>query len=277
MPIALLTDFGLRDAYVGVMKGVIAGIAGDVPVIDISHAIPPQDIRCGALMLWQACRYFPTGTVFCAVVDPGVGSERLPLAVEAGPYRFVGPDNGLLSYTLAQFPSVRAVGIQSALGDPSALSSTFHGRDLFAPVAAMLSIGTPLDELGETVRAIKALPWPLTAADDGQAMTGEIMQIDHFGNALTSIGVLSWQQADQLRLDTPLSRRTWYIPADANISVGQLSLTKVRHSYSETTIGKPLALVSSSGLLEISINQGNAAREFDLQVGMPVVVTYDSR
>ena len=168
--ITLLTDFGSRDTYVGVLKGVIAGICPEAAVVGLTHAVPPQDIRAGAFHLLVACPYFPAGSVHLAVVDPGVGTDRPLLAVEAGGHSFVGPDNGLLRWIVEwlatdTWRAVRLAEPRYWLAPASEVSHTFHGRDIMAPVAAHLAAGVALDRLGSPLGVLAGAPLPLPTRD----------------------------------------------------------------------------------------------------------------
>src|SRR5205823_10417194 len=188
--IALMTDFGIGDGDVGVMKGVIAGITPDAHIIDITHNIGPQNVSSGAWILATSYRYFPTNTVFVCVVDPGVGSSRGAIALHAGEWFFVGPDNGLFSYVLAEQPVHAAVLLSNPAYHRQSVSSTFHGRDIFAPVGAYLALGTTtiLPELGPALD-----PTTLKRLEVGQptwhgsTIEAHIIHVDHFGNLITDI------------------------------------------------------------------------------------------
>ncbi|MBL8134534.1 MAG: SAM-dependent chlorinase/fluorinase [Anaerolineae bacterium] len=272
--IALLTDFGLRDSFVGVMKGVIARIASEANVIDISHAVPAQDVRAGALMLHAGYRYFPADAIFVAVVDPGVGGARRPIAVRAGQQVFIAPDNGILSYVLQE-----NTGVESRLLDNPAfhlpqVSSTFHGRDIFAPAAAHLAAGTAFDALGSPLTHWHLLEVPVLSAE-GDRLRGEVLHIDHFGNVVTSIGRFQWLEDDHLRLEPAFGSA---LPARVSlarrcaVTIGDTYLDGVRRTYSDAYPGAALALIGSSGFLELSINLGSFADVFDVHAGDSVIL-----
>ncbi len=188
--VAMMTDFGLEDGDVGVMKGVIAGITPNVHIIDITHDVSPQNVASGAWILASAYRYFPQDTVFVCVVDPGVGSSRVAIAMHAGNWFFVGPDNGLFSYIFTQQPVHQAVVLDKPAYHLSQVSSTFHGRDIFAPVGAHLAGGVALDELGTqidpaTLQRID-IGYPIRR---GARIDAHILHVDHFGNLITSIAL----------------------------------------------------------------------------------------
>lgn len=192
--IAILTDFGAADGYTGVMKGVMLGIAPGTALVDLTHEIPPQDVRAAAWVLHTAWRYFPQGSVFLCVVDPGVGSDRHPIALQAGGHTFVGPDNGLFSYVLAVHTTAttatdaRAVLLENPRYFPAERSATFHGRDIFAPAAALLAAGVALDDFGP-MRPVESLvrlelPQPTWRGD---TLVAHRVHTDRFGNILTDI------------------------------------------------------------------------------------------
>ena len=309
--IALLTDFGTHDVYVGVMKGIIAQIAPDARLIDLTHEIPPGDVRAGAFRLWQAHPFMPPGTVFLAVVDPGVGTVRRPVAVSAQGFICVGPDNGLFTYLLARCSDARAVELAGpgdaraaelhaqALHGP-AVSATFHGRDIFAPAAARLAAGLALGKLGPEVADLTLLPYPCLelasaregwrdsmprtgtlggAARDscasltGLAVRGEVLCTDRFGNLVTSIGALR-RAADGLRLEP------WLPTCPAAILPATGLRARLENSaefpfastYGDVSPGSPLAYVGSDGLLEIGVNRGRAVDLFPLVLGAEVIL-----
>src|SRR5579862_6470135 len=243
MIVTLLTDFGTADGYVGEMKGVLSALAPDVDLVDISHEISPQDIEGGRLALARYWQRFPPGTVHLAVVDPGVGGSRAALAVSAAGRLLVGPDNGLLSPALLM-PDARAV----ALPIPPGASATFHGRDVFAPAAARLATGTPIDELGARAGSpvIRRTPEPKRGQDGG--LHGIVMTIDRFGNAITNLVGLR----------------------GGSITVGDHRFDIVR-SYVDVPAGAVTAVCGSSGLVEIAERDGNAARSLRLTRGASVV------
>lgn len=259
--IALLTDFGLQDSYVGQMKGVIASINPAAIVIDVTHGIAPQQILQAAVTLSDAVDAFPPGTIHLIVVDPGVGSERRAIAAEIGPYRFVCPDNGLLSVLLKRMPLQRAVSLDQPRWWRSTVSGTFHGRDLFAPVAAAWSLGHDLSELGSPlVEPLRELTWPeCQVVRSGDAVTvieGQIVTIDHYGNLITNI---------------PRSA----IPSEAPRVVVQLAQHQfdgIVRCYADRPNRDCVALFGSSGRLEVAIVNGNAQQSFNACVGDSVIV-----
>lgn len=265
--IALLTDFGLRDSYVGTLKGVIAGIAPEAKVIDLSNSVAPQDIQEGAFHLLIAHAYFPPGTVFCCVVDPGVGSARRPVAMRfktgsdgSGPFTFVGPDNGLATGLLMK-GEVEACAV---LDDPRyhlpVVSTTFHGRDVFAPVAAHLAKGVPITSLGRAFdpSTLVRLPWQAARRVAG-GFDATIIHHDQFGNLVTNL------EADALR---PGLER-WSVKLDATL------IGKIQRSFSSVGSGHPLAYVGSSGLLELAVRDGSAKQVLSVTPSSVVHVVAD--
>ncbi|MBI5670885.1 MAG: SAM-dependent chlorinase/fluorinase [Chloroflexi bacterium] len=274
--IALLTDFGTTDVYVGTMKAVMARLCPAVRFIDITHAIQPQNIQQGAFTLYTCYRYFAPGTVFLTVVDPGVGGVRRPLAAQAGDYSFVGPDNGVLSYALAEHDDVLAVELSNPDYRLEAVSTTFHGRDIFAPAAAHLAAGVPLAEFGPVIEDYYRLPAPQLVIQ-GSIIEGEVIHVDHFGNIVTSIGEIRRSVSGGLYLIAPFGRGQQRqpvitLPSAVTIQLGTLKLARIHRTYSEVAPGAALALVGSSGFLEISINGGSAAQVFNIAIGDPVTL-----
>lgn len=208
--ITLLTDFGATDTYVGVMKGVMLGIAPNAQLIDLTYAVEPQNVKQAAFLLLNNYRYFPAGTVFMVVVDPGVGSRRKAIAVRAGDYAFIAPDNGVLSYVLRELGGYAAFELSDPAYQLTGMSATFHGRDIFSPGAAHAAAGVPLSHFGSALDQLVELPKPVLTVD-AMHIQGEVLHIDHFGTAVTSIGGLRWASPEQLVLDPVFWRRciTW--------------------------------------------------------------------
>jgi S-adenosylmethionine hydrolase len=246
--VTLLTDFGTKDAFVGVMKGVILSRFPGATLIDLAHGIEAQDVVEGAFLLEKSFRWFPRGSVHLAVVDPGVGSARAAVAVAAQGHFFVGPDNGLLA-GVAGGGDVRALDL-GALG-VSEPSATFHGRDVFAPAAAELARGRPLAELGSphALAVGPLLPLPQRA---GAEIRGTVISVDRFGNAITNV-------------DRAL------VPPGARVTAGQRELPLVR-TYADAAPGQIVALVSSFDTLEIACRDGDAARALGLGRGASIAV-----
>lgn len=273
--VAILTDFGTRDPSVGVMKAVMRRICPEVAFVDLSHEIEAQNLRQTAFTLLTAWRWFPRGTVFLVVVDPGVGTERRPLAVSAGGCHFVAPDNGLLSWVLAEAAPERAIAATRPAWHLPDASHTFHGRDVFAPLAAHLAAGRAPAELGPAATALRALPLPRLEVAPGR-VDSEILHVDHFGNLVTGIGNCRWLDEREIGLEArPGTGARCTLPAaDMRIEAGALTLHGARRTYGEVAPAEALAYVGSSGFLELAVNQGSAARGFGLGVGDPVTVTW---
>ncbi len=268
MLITLTTDFGLQDGYVGVMKGVIASIAPGVPMIDLSHLLPPQDLRSTAYLLWTALPYFPEESVHLVVVDPGVGTSRRPIAAATSWGYLVGPDNGLFSYVWAAAPPSRIVTLSNPRYRRDGISNTFHGRDIFSPAAAYLASGVPLEALGEPIEDPVRLPLPRLEVEK-RRLQGEVLYIDHFGNCITSIGFLTWD-GGYLRLDPAfgVSGEERLIPVErATVRVRDHRLSGVHRTYGLVAQGEALALVGSEGMLEIAVANGNAGRQLGIAIG----------
>lgn len=272
MLITLTTDFGYRDGYVGVMKGVMAGIAPDVHCIDITHEIPAHEIRKAAYILWSVLGYFSTESVHLVVVDPGVGTARRPIAARTAWGTLVGPDNGIFSYVWAAAAPERIVQLSHPKYHRPVVSHTFHGRDIFAPVAAHLANGVPLEELGPPVTDPVVLPLPELIAK-GRQIQGEVIYVDRFGNAVTSIGRMSWG-GTLLHLDPVFGRvsSTLLRSESARVLVGGRDIGPILRTYGEVAVGTPLALVGSDGMLEIAVSQGRADGVLGLRLGDKVQI-----
>lgn len=267
--VTLTTDFGLADPYVGAMKGVILSIVPDAHLVDITHQIRPQEIRQTAFVLYAVWPFFPPSTVHLVVVDPGVGTRRRPIAAQTAHGLFVGPDNGVFSYVMAQEPVQGLVELDDPQYRLAQVSHTFHGRDVFAPAAAHLAAGVPLHRLGLAVCDPVTLAPPALSVSSGQ-VRGEVIYIDHFGNAITSIGRLSWE-GDVLSLQPAFaedgSSGTDIPAAQASVSAGRRELRGVRRTYGEVDAGEVLALVGSTGHLELAVREGSGAEALGLQPG----------
>jgi len=265
--ITLTTDFGLADAYVAAMKGVILSINPGVKLIDICHSVKPQNIPQAAFVLSTACQFFPERTIHMVVVDPGVGTERRAIILRTPQADFVAPDNGVLSYIVRQFhdgpvnagrhqielaPELEAVAITRPQFWRSPVSPTFHGRDIFAPVAAWLSLGSPLTDFGEPVTSLAVLPLLLPYKASAGTLVGHILHIDNFGNLITSI------KSDDLP-EQPIT-----------IEVGSQLISGLSRTYAE---GKGLlALIGSSGYLEVALEGGSASAFLGVEVGGEVKI-----
>jgi S-adenosylmethionine hydrolase len=262
MPIiTLLTDFGTVDAYAGIMKGVILEIAPHAIIVDLTHSVPAQQILPGALLLRSAVPYFPEGTIHVAVVDPGVGSSRRSLVIETTRGLLIGPDNGVLSLAAAALGRrcVRAIENKTLMRPE--ISSTFHGRDVFAPVAARLACGVAPESVGPVLESIVEidLPQPHHGATE---LRGEVIHVDTFGNLITNITAESFST----------------FPAHGLcVSLGEVLLTGLSAAYADVAAGEPVAVVGSWGTLEIAIRNGSAARALGAGVGSPVTVAWALR
>lgn len=240
--IALLTDFGLQDHYVGAMKGVIASICREALTIDITHDVPPQDVRAAAFELAAAWPYFPSDSIFLVIVDPGVGTDRTAMALRIGDSRFVGPDNGVFDGVLQHHAADEARRLDNPRLQRPTVSSTFEGRDRFAPAAAWLAAGTPFDDLGSATTAAVRLTWPTARAVDGRVV-GEVVHIDRFGNLITNIGRGQWQA--ELRR--------------ADVWLGAHGPIPVVRTYGDAPAGELVALFGSADRLEVALVSGHAA------------------
>jgi len=242
--IALLTDFGLRDHYAGAMKGVILSACPAATLVDVTHEVPAHDVAAGALALDAAYRHFPADTVFVAVVDPGVGSERRPIAARAGSWLFVGPDNGVFTHVLDADPAARVHLVANAGLFRVPTSAVFHGRDVFGPVAARLACGLPLEEVGPPiVDPVRLELPPKTRTEDG--WSGAVLHVDRFGNLTTNL------------LEEDLAALAGGTLDVLEVRLGSEVLPLVR-CYSDVAPGRPCALVGSSGRLEIAAREGRA-------------------
>ncbi|MGD2145658.1 MAG: SAM-dependent chlorinase/fluorinase [Anaerolineae bacterium] len=279
--ITLTTDFGVADGYVGTMKGVILDVAPSTQLVDITHEIAPQNVRQTAYVLYTACPFFPPHAVHLVVVDPGVGSLRRPIAARSTWGLFVGPDNGVFSYVLAAGDVGQAVGQEVVeLADPryrlSHVSHTFHGRDIFAPAAAHLAAGVPLEQLGPPVSDPVLLPLPRLELGR-HVIRGEVLHADHFGNVITSIGRLLWVQGD-LALEPVFQEAVGpeirFGAGSALVTVGGQEIARLHRTYADVEHGQLLALVGSEGHLEIAVREGSGADELGLKPGDPVELSW---
>jgi len=257
--ITFTTDFGLTEHYVGVMKGVIHSINPYANVVDISNAVQSFDILDGALTISQAYTYFPKDTIHLVVVDPGVGSARRPILVTAGAYQFVAPDNGVLSlvYEREERVSVRHVTAEHYFRSP--VSNTFHGRDIFAPVAAYLSKGVDTAKFGDTITDYVRFAAPKPKPSAPNAWKGVVLKTDKFGNLITNI--------------TPQALPQLFDGSSFKIAVGKAVVTKLCQSYASGEPGELFAVLGSTGFLEISANRGAASRLAGADKGSDVNVT----
>jgi S-adenosyl-L-methionine hydrolase (adenosine-forming) len=256
--IALLTDFGGSDHYAGAMKGVVLSLCPDVTLVDISHDIPPHDVLAGALELSASYKYFPAGTIFLVVVDPGVGSTRHGIAAEAGGYRFVAPDNGVLTLVFRDAHPKRVVELTERRYARPTVSRTFEGRDRFAPAAAWLAKGVELAALGRPLAGWYSLTVPEPVVSDA-SVSGEVLRVDRFGNLVTNV--------DRRIFDR------FSVAGAIEITAGTHAVEKVVATYSEADPGAVCALFGSTEQLEIAVNGGSAAERLQLARGAPVTIS----
>ncbi len=257
--VTLTTDFGLQDAYVGAMKGVILGIAPGARLVDLCHQIPSQDVAAGAFVLYSAYRCFPAGTVHVAVVDPGVGSARRGILVETPSYRFLGPDNGLFSPIYAAEQVERIVEVRNRDLALPEVSATFHGRDIFAPAVAHLCRGVPVDAFGPPVSDPVRLDLWAVAVEAG-GVRGHIVHVDRFGNGITN---LSRSQIEATAGDRPL-----------RVEAAERMFDRLSRTYADVPEGEALVLYGSQDTLEISVNGGSAEETLGVQRGDGVRVVW---
>ena len=253
MIITLTTDFGLADPFVGMMKGVVLGIAPMVQLVDVTHDIASYDILEAALVIHSSYRYFPEGTIHVVVVDPGVGSDRRPMAAAAHGQFFAAPDNGVLSLILdtdpaEPLPPAYRITNRSLFQGP--VSRTFHGRDIFAPVAAHLARGTPIESVGPRIVDFIKKPFPRPRVQ-GDRVLGTVLRIDKFGNIITNL-------------------RPENLGDDFSIQVAGLSITRLCSNFSEADPGEFVAIEGSTGFIELALNQGSAAERLNVERGTEI-------
>ena len=256
MQITLTTDFSQQDPYVGMMKGVIAAINPQAQVIDLSHGVPPQNIMAAGLILQHSIRYFPAGTIHVVVVDPGVGSSRRPILIEFDGSYFIGPDNGVLSVAFERKQPSQIIHLSNPTFQLQTISKTFHGRDIFAPAAAHLSLGVPVSDFGEKLDSFIELVVPKVGRQE-QQISGEIVYVDSFGNLFTNIRErdLTGLAKDRLR-----------------IVLGAAEIGGLADGYASVVTGEFVCLFNSWGLLEIAVNKGSARQRTGAKVGDKVAV-----
>jgi len=261
--ITLTTDFGLNDHFVGTMKGVILNVVPEAEIVDISHAVQPFDVLDGALTIAQSYSYFPTATVHVVVVDPGVGTARRPIIASSEQHHFVAPDNGVLSliYAREERMHVRHVTSQHYFQQP--VSNTFHGRDIFAPVAAYLAKRVDSEKFGEIVDDYVRFNAPRPKPVDARTMRGVVLKVDRFGNLITNI---TPQDVPMLFQQNP--------PA-FKIVVGKREIGEIKSAYSEGEPGEIFAILGSMGYVEISTNRGSAAQAIGVGKGTDVSIVLE--
>jgi len=253
--VTLLSDFGTRDHYVAAMKGVLLAINPALALVDITHEVTPHNVREAGFLLAAAFDSFPAGTIHLAVVDPGVGGERRALAAAGARYLFVGPDNGLFARTFALEPPRVVVSLENPDFRRSQVSATFHGRDIFAPAAAHLSLGVPLEKLGPVVSArMQTAASPRVGK--GDRVEGEIIHVDRFGNLVADIEI-------------PADRG---LGSDIEVSVGGRRVLVGPRTYNEAPPGVPFAMRGGSGYLEVAVREGSALEVLGQGVGSLVCV-----
>ncbi|MCZ7590647.1 MAG: SAM-dependent chlorinase/fluorinase [Kiritimatiellae bacterium] len=255
--VTFLTDFGTVDGYVAAMKGVVVEACPSVQLVDTSHDVPPQNIRAGAWTLRYYWNLFPKGTIHVAVVDPGVGSRRKPLLVNADGRWLIGPDNGLFSWVFETAQRWRAYRIRPTVLRPDAVGQTFQGRDIFAYAAGLLAAGASRKDLADSVVKPIRFDWPKPNIRRRRIL-GEIIHVDRFGNVISNIPVERVDNNSQTLL----------------ISCNQLQIKKLSQFYTSAPGGSTLALCGSSGLLELSVNQGNVAELYGISLGDAVEVRW---
>ena len=254
--IAFLTDFGTQDHYAGTMKGVVLGICPDATLVDVTHDIPAHDVMGGALELAASYKYFPPGTIFVVVVDPGVGSARRGLAADTGDYKFVAPDNGVLTGVLREAPAKKVVELTERRYARPTVSRTFEGRDRFAPAAAWLAKGIQLTALGRPLNEVQRLEMPAPEAS-AESIRGTVMRVDRFGNLVTNI-------------DRKLVER---LGGDIAIEAGGKAIGRLVATYAELPTEGVGALFGSTDHLELAAPSASAAERLALARGAAVIVS----
>lgn len=258
--ISLMTDFGLIDGFVGVMKGVIWGIAPQVHIADLTHLVPPQDIRAAALILNRSAPYFPDGTIHVVVVDPGVGTPRRPIAARLGSQYFVGPDNGVFTLVLEraehQDAPIEIVHLDKPQYWLAEVSNVFHGRDIFSPVAAALANGMPLSTLGSPISdpVRLSIPQPRFTST---GLQGEIAHIDHFGNIIANVRDEHLRDKDYL-----------------TVRLGSEEIHGMVRTFGERSPGELIALIGSTGDLVVAVVNGDAAQQLGARIGDPIEIIF---
>jgi S-adenosylmethionine hydrolase len=254
--IAFLTDFGTRDHYASVMKGVVLSINPEATLVDLSHDLPPHDVQCGAYELAATYKYFPPGTIFVVVVDPGVGSTRRGIGAEVGDWRFVAPDNGVLTAVFAEAPPKKVIELTERRYARPTVSRTFEGRDRFAPAAAWLSKGVHLSAFGRAITDYHLLDLPKPVAEDA-SLLGTVIHLDRFGNIITN-------------LDRRSCERLSDGAGTLQLTIGAHSIARIVSTYSDLGAGEIGALFGSTDRLECAAHAGSAAARLGVAVGDPV-------
>jgi S-adenosylmethionine hydrolase len=255
--ISLITDFGLKDNFVGVIKAVILGVNPDSQIVDICHEIKPQDILEAAFLLRGSYRYFPRDSLHVVVVDPGVGSRRRKILVKTKNYYFMAPDNGVLSLALKEELPLKIIEITNEKYFLKPASNTFHARDIFAPVAGFVSKGIHINQFGRATKSLKELEIPEVKIKS-DSLSGEIIYIDRFGNLVSNIG--------KKQLDNFIKNKKF------RILIGKKSIERLSRAYSDVAPLQPLALMDSFGYLEIALNLGSAKDYFGIDKGDEITI-----
>ena len=273
-PIVLLTDFGTTDPFVGIMKGVLAGITPQNQTIDLTHEVPPGNIQRGAFTLWQSLSYFPEGSVFLVVVDPGVGTQRGPIILKTRGYTFVGPDNGLFTFILEDpYQAWKLQNPRFALSNPG---MTFHGRDIFAPAAGYAALGTPGPEFGEPIQDLVRIPLPKLKFSAPGEIRGQILHADHFGNLLTSLGSFTPIDNQHFRFSSWIGSgiKTEIDISQANLHLPSGKLLSWASTFGQIPEDDCAFILGSSGLLEIAANRKSAADLLQLRGGEKISLQF---
>lgn len=257
--ITLTTDFGLQDHYVACMKGVILQIAPDARIVDVTHEIEPQNILGAAFVLGQTLAWYPPDTIHVVVVDPGVGTSRRIIAARYGGQTIIAPDNGIISFAHQIYQIEGARFINNTRLALAHVSNTFHGRDIMAPAAAYLSAGCNFSDLGPPTDHVEVLQVSRPESSSGGVITGQVIHIDRFGNLLSNIS-----QHDLAGMSDGINSTI--------VSIGSKTLGPLLATYSDVSAGKEIALISSSGFVEIAVHLGNAKDQLQAAIGTPVVV-----
>jgi len=265
--VALLTDYGTKDQYAGSLRGAVLAACPDANVVDLTHEIRSHAVREAAFVLRAAAPVFPPGTAFAAVVDPGVGTSRRGIAISAGGYLYVGPDNGVFSLVLIDHPEAEVRELtNTALFRPN-VSSTFHGRDIFGPVAGSLVNGTRFEDVGPVVEDAFCFEFPKPRRTEEGALEGQVIYVDTFGNLVSSIGGAEWQafvhgaKGDLTEMVVDMNR----------------VILPVVNTFGDVPEEESCAYLGSSGRIEVAVNQGSAAKRFEAAIGSPVLLKRVSR
>ncbi len=273
-PIVILTDFGNQDPYVGIMKGVIAKISPGTQIIDLNHEIAPGNIKQASIVLWQSFLYFPMKTIFLAVVDPGVGTKRRPIILSSKGYIFIGPDNGIFTFIIDEYSKAWELENQKyQLPNPMA---TFHGRDIFAPAAAFAAQGISGNKFGKKISRLTEITLPKLEFSTPNFLSGETLYSDRFGNILTSLGVF------KLIINNVFNFQSWLVKQpsfeidmkDAQLCINKTRKIKWASTFADIPENECAFIVGSSGLIEIVLNQKNAATILNIKPGTTIELNF---